>query len=226
MGVKTAAEIIKEGVELAGVAYDSTDNNPFSWLMQWLESVALGWPWPECMTSATYNLAAGQRGFTIGATSTNGTGLIVTRVNFPLEIMHGPDMLADKIYQEAFNAAYDTVDVPDNNPTRASYQRNYFKPGMVFIIFNAKPKTDIRIHVPYQIDPAYGLLIDNTPWYPNDETMICAVAYKAAIYADGVDAQTTAAFADKLSTMVRNDKLKFGVIDSFVMKMNRNPRSR
>ena len=227
MGVKTAEELITEGVRLAGREYDSTDTRPLSDLINWLSSVALGWPWPECSSSITLTLLAGARTALLGGTApTYAIGKRITRIEFPLEIMHGPDILPDKIYQEAYSASYDVFDVPVGNPNKASYLRSLKITDKTTLVFNKKPKTDIRIHVPYQFDPSVGLLVGSIPWYPNDLTLKQAVAYYTAKHHDGVAAEKTLKLEDDLSIMIRNDKLKFGVIDSFVMKMNRNPRDR
>lgn len=227
MGVKTAEVLIQEGVRLAGREYDATDTRPLSDLIDWLSSVALGWPWPETKSSITLTLAAGARIALLGGTApVNATGVRITRVEFPLEIMYGPDVMPDKIQQEAYSASYADYDVPEGNPDKASYQRNVLHYGSTLLVFNKKPKTDIRIHVPYQFDPSIGLLVANTPWYPNDDTIKTAVAYYTAKHHDGVTADKTLKLEDMLSIMVKNDKLKFGVFDSFTMKMNRNPRGR
>jgi hypothetical protein len=227
MGVKTAAEIIKEGVELAGVAYDATDNNPLSWLKQWLESVALGWPWPEVSGGVVIELLAGEYTQELGMGSLFRNTLHIHRLLFPIQAVYPGDFLPDPIYQEGFiEARIDINSIPIGVPDRASYLRSTNTPGQVTLYFNRRAKKDLNIEVKYQYNPAVNYTTADIPWYQNDETMIHAVAYKAAKYADGPDASTTAAFANDLSTMVRNDKLKFGVVDSFVMKMNRNPRSR
>lgn len=227
MGVKTVEALITEGVRLAGREYDSTDTRPLSDLIDWLSSVALGWPWPECKAYVLITLAAGARTALLGGTTpTYAVGQRVTRVEFPLEIMYGPDILPDKIYQEAYNAAYDVYDVGEGNPNKASYQRNYLATGNTLLVFNRKPKTDIRIHVPYQFDPSVGMVVADIPWYPNDLTIKTAVAYYTAKYHDGVDAAKTLKLEDDLSIMVKNDKLKFGIVDSFTMKLDRKPRYR
>lgn len=226
MGVKTAEEIITEGVRLAGREYDADDTRPLTDLIEWLSSVALGWPWPETMASVTVTLAAGARALAMGGNSlVYLSGYRIIRVNFPLEIMYGPDMYPDKIYQEAFNKAYDNYDVGEGNPTKASYQRNVLHPGNTLLVFNKKPISDIRIHVPYQFDPSPDITIESIPWYPNDLTIKESVAYYTARHHDGPDAKKTKDFEDSLALMVRNDKVKFGVIDSFSLKVNRNPRN-
>ena len=227
MGVKTAEELITEGVRLAGREYDATDTRPLSDLIDWLSSVALGWPWPECKASVTVTLAAGARAVTLGGSSlVYAPGSRITRIEFPLEIVYGPDTLPDEIKQEAYNASYDAFDVGVGNPSKASYQRNVLHYGNTIIVFNKTPSTALRIHVPYQFDPSIGMELANTPWYPNDLTLKTAVAYYTARHHDGVTADKTLKLEDDLSIMVKNDKLKFGVIDTFVMKMNRNPAGR
>ncbi len=231
MGVKTAEVLIREGLSLAGREYDAADTRPFSDLKDWLSSLALGWPWPHCSLSGTFVLAAGVKAIVLGGSSTNITGTRVTRVEFPLEIMYGPDILPDKIYQQAFNRDYDIFDTPVGLPDRASYSHDFFHTdGNVIIVFNKKPKTAIRIHIPYQFDPAAQYAIGDIatliPWYPNDDTIKTSIAYYAAKHHDGVTSDKTLKFEDTLSIQVKNDKLKFGIIDSFVLKMNRSPRFR
>lgn len=223
MGLKSAEELITEGVRLAGREYDSADTRPLSDLIMWLSSMALGWPWPETMSSGTFDLAAGARVLVLGGTATNATGQRIIRVNFPLKIMYGPDILPDKIQQEAFSANYDAYDVGEGNPSKASWQRGFFHPSIAMIVFNKKPTATIRIHVPFQFDPSVDLGLENTPWYPNDLTLVQSIAYYTARYHDGVAAEKTLKLEDDLAVMIRNDKIKFGVIDSFTLKMNRKP---
>lgn len=225
MGVKTVAELITEGVRLAGREYDADDTRPLTDLIEWLSSVALGWPWPETKTSITATLASGERTILMGGVApVNTTGERILRVYFPLEIMYGPDIYPDKIYQEAYSDSYDAYDVPDGNPTKASYQRNVEGAGNTLIVFNKKPRSDIRIHIPYQFDPSVDLDLEGTPWYPNDLTIKESIAYYTAKHHDGVAAEKTLKLEENLSVMVRNDKVKFGIIDSTVLKINRRPR--
>ena len=71
MGVKTAEDLIKEGVRLAGREYDDTDTRPLTDLINWLSSVALGWPWPETKSNSTFTLITGSRLLLLGGSATN-----------------------------------------------------------------------------------------------------------------------------------------------------------
>lgn len=227
MGVKTAEELIKEGVRLAGIEYNADDTRPLSDLKDWLSSVALGWPWPETIFNFGPTLYAGTNYFLLGYGATVGATSRILRVSFPLKIVYGEDRLPDKINQEAFSNNMSAANVPVGLPDKASYTRNWTGVyGKVLIAFNKKPATDLQLDISTQIDLAVDYTIASIPWYPNDSTIKQSIAYFTSKYHDGPASEKTLKFEDDLAIMVRNDKLKFGVIDSFVMKMNRNPRDR
>lgn len=227
MGVKTAEELITEGVRLAGREYDATDTRPLSDLIEWLSSVALGWPWPETIANFGATLAAGAYDLSIGGGGTIAAAYRVLRINFPIKIEYGSNILSDNVYQEGWIENRESAYIPDGLPDKASYTRNFGGvSGKAVIAFNKKPTTDIRLLINVQYDPAVDYTLASTPWYPNDLTIKESIAYYTAKHHDGVAAEKTLKLEDSLSIMVKNDKLKFGVIDSFVMKMNRNPRGR
>mgnify|MGYP001578779928 FL=1 len=232
MGVLTAEEIIREGVQLAGVTYDPTDERPFKWLKDWLRSVTLGWPWIECEGQLLVPLLGATRVITLGGTASYATGRYIHRVLFPLLLDYGSGFEPGKVHQQAIgdmNVAL-TARVPTGTPDKAGYVRDYGVPGRVSILFNKLAKTNYDIQVKYQWDPAAEYVfasIDITvPWYPNDNTMKQAVAHKAAYYNDGPDAATTGTIGSDLATMLRDDKLKFGVIDQFTTHVNRQWKPR
>jgi hypothetical protein len=118
--------------------------------------------------------------------------------------------------------------VPPGTPSKAAYERA--EPGTLVIVFNAAPVTALNLQINVQHDPAYSMMFANIltdqPWYPNDDTLIHAIAFKSAEYHDGKDAATTTGYMQALSTMIRNDKLKFGVIENFDMPLSRNWKKR
>ena len=87
--------------------------------------------------------------------------------------------------------------------------------------FNAKPTAPLTLQISYQYDPAVTMVDTDIPWYPNDNTIIHAIAHEVSKYHNGNDDSTTRALADSLSVMFRNDKLKFGNIEDFDLKLSR-----
>jgi hypothetical protein len=49
-----------------------------------------------------------------------------------------------------------------------------------------------------------------TPWYPNDETMVQAVAFKNLEFYMGKDAPTTQAAQQQLASLATNDRSRYG----------------
>lgn len=214
MGYLTVAEILKQGTELAQVAYDSNDPKPLTWLKQWLRSVSLGFPWPETEAVVNATLSAGEYLVELGRSASVANGKFIIRVNFPIQQLY-EDCAPNLIYQEAYN---DSVILNPNNlseglPDKASYTRDWEEPGRVAIIFNKRAKEDYTLSIKFQWDPANALLITDYPWYPNDNTLIQALAWKTSYYHDGPDTKRTVVLADDLAGMLRDDKVKFGVIN-------------
>ena len=224
MGVKTIEELIKEGVRLAGREPDVADTRPLNDLKDWLRSVALGWPWDEITNIRQATLLAGTYLLNIGGSGgTLDPGRNVFRIVFPILLSHGPNYLPDKITQQAVinTQLFPAADIPTGVPTKAGYSR--FENGLL-LMFDKKANQDYQLQINYQWDPATGYTIADIPWYPNDLTIKQSIAYFTARHHDGVDAPKTLKLEDELSIMLRNDKLKFGVTDSFTMKMNRKPK--
>lgn len=232
MGVLTAEEIIREGVQLAGVTYDATDTRPFGWLKDWLRSVSYGWPWPDITGVVEVPLLAGTAGAAFGGSATILNGANIIRITFPLRLYFGSGFLEREITQQAYTSQdINILHLREGVPDKASYIRNFFNGvGTVAIFFNRKTKADYTVQVPYQFDPAAAYVILNVatiiPWYQNDNTMKQAIAHKAAYYNDGPDAKTTGSIGSDLATMLRDDKLKFGVIGPFDTSVNRNWKPR
>jgi len=220
MGVLTVADILKQGAELAGTTYDSTDAKLLNWLKQWLRSVALGWAWPETIGYCDATLAAGVNVLEAGTGKPVLTTTHITRIEFPIKINYGEGFLPGDILQDiGANLMLNNTSVPAGTPNKASYTR--LTPGTVKIVFNRKPSAAIALQIQYQYDPSSALITSDIPWYMNDDTMIHAVAHKVAEYHDGKAADSTRAFADSLSVMLRNDKLKFGNIEHFDLPLSR-----
>ena len=52
----------------------------------------------------------------------------------------------------------------------------------------------------------------DVPWYPNDETMVQAVAFKNHEFYDGKDAPVTQAAQQMLASLVANDRIRYGSV--------------
>ncbi len=222
MGVKTCEQLIRKGLYLAGVTYKATDTRPLDDLKSWLRSVAISWPWPEVEGIERATVPAGEYVIEMGIDGDFAESRYIQRVTFPMLIMYDEQCLPDKILQKAVNKmSVGNEYVPEGVPDRAGYLPD--GSGAVQILLNRKPKIDTVIQIAYQYDPAVGYTIEDIPWYMNDDTMEYAVAFKAAEVKDGPTAENTLKLEEALSTKVRNDKIKFGVIESATLKMNRRP---
>lgn len=220
MGVLTIAEIIEQGTELAGVTYDATDTKQLAWLKQWLRSVALGWPWAETSEVVNAQLAASARELTVGIGGTIAPTRHVTRMTFPIKIVYGDDYLPRDINQGPIIDAIGSLGVvASGTPDKAAYTRT--TPGAIKISFNRAPAALLNLQISIQFDPSISYVTTDVPWYMNDDTMIQAIAFKTAEYHEGKDSDVTRAFSESLSVMLRNDKLKFGNIEDFDLKLSR-----
>ena len=224
MGVKTCEELIRRGVYLAGVTYKAADTKPLTDLKTWLRSVALGWPWPDIMGTEIVTLAAGDYRVGLGLGEDWATSRYLQRIDFPLMILYDENTLPDKVLQQGTGSmVQDEAYIPEGIPDRAGYAR-IDNGGAIIIIFNRKLKTALTMQIGYQYDPAVDYELDDVPWYVNDDTMEYAIAWKAAEAKDGPTAANTLKLEEALSTKLRNDKIKIGIIDSFTLKMNRKPQ--
>lgn len=221
MGVLTCEEIIKQGVRLAGVTYDATDTKQLAWLKQWLRSVALSWPWPEVKVITTVTLPANQYTLDVGGGAAILTTTYIQRLDFPVYINYGETYLPAQIEQQAIMDI--NVTPPKGVPDKVSYSISSVNPGRITLIFNRKPIAALVLQVAFQVDPAVGYVLANMPWYLNDNTLIQAIAYKQSEDSNGVTAEDTLKLRDDLAMMLRDDKLKFGIIDQLTTKVNRRP---
>lgn len=214
MGVKLTSDILKEGMELAGVQYRSTDPRPLKWLKDWLRSVALGFPWPECDGFVAVNLPVNGYLIEMGRSATYVNGKYIHRITFPLKQVFD-SCVPNSINQETFDKALIAYpnNIPQGFPTEASYTRDWEEPGRIAIVFNRRPKEVLEIQINYQWDPAAALLVTDYPWYANDQTMIQAVAYWTSYYHDGPATPKTKKLEEDLAIMVMRDKVKFGIIN-------------
>lgn len=221
MSILTCEEIIKQGVRLAGVTYKSTDTKQLAWLKQWLRSVALSWPWPEVSAATVATLNANQYTLLLGIGGVAANAQHIQRVLFPISILYGESILPDNITQQAISSMIVAVaHVPPGKPDKAGYipAGN----GSVDVVFNRKTKTALTLQINFQYDPAAAYIISSVPWYANDNTLIQVIAFKQSEDSNGVTADTTLKLRDDLAVMLRDDKLKFGIIDQPNTKLNRS----
>lgn len=221
MAVNTIEELIKQGVYLAGVTYNADDTKQLKWMKEWLRSVALGWPWPETISNVPIVLAQGSSGVVLGGVAANLTGMYIHRLMFPIFILYGEDIEPRPITQQAYIANIPLDNLTEGTPDKASYTRDYSDSGNILVTFNRKAKTAFNLQLTIQFDPAVDYTIADVPWYPNDETIKYAIAWKASEAANGPAAETTLKLEDSLAQKFRNDKVKFGNIENFTMELNR-----
>lgn len=210
MGALTATEIVSEGQLLAG--RDDNATASLRWLQRWLDSVAASWPWPVLQEeSVGISLSAGSASLVVGG----GSGGISERMHKLLDnvwiyntdrtfkrrirIRHQLGMPSDRIDPTT------RVGVPD---TARLFSSAY---GVWTLRFEPTPDRDYLLTIPYIRVPD-AITGADTPWYPNDETMVQVVAFKNHEFYDGKDSPVTQAAQQALGALVANDRIRYGSI--------------
>lgn len=209
MGALTASEIVSEGQLLAG--RDDNAVAALRWLNRWLRSVAASWSWPQLQREAIgLSLPAGTVGLVVG----NGA-LITPPVQKVLDNiwLYTPD----KTFRKRIRIKHQLSEPsdllsPDSQTGVPSTVRIFSNShGKWELTFWVIPNKDFYITLPY-IESPVDVLTTDVPWYPNDETMVQAVAFKTHEFYDGKEAPATNAAQQLLAGMVTNDRIRFGSV--------------
>lgn len=223
MGLLTWQSVVSEGQLLAG--RDDMASQGTTWLQLWLNSVAASWPWPQLqleLRGVPYNTSDGP-GITIGADpdlhtgvdqSIIGQGILKVLDNIyvynsektlrqRVRIRHQLSSPVDITSQNTYTGVPKSVRVFPKPGTRNAWNltfepfadRNYLL--TIPVIALPKQVNDVTVEV---------------PWYPNDETMIVAVAFKVAEFHDGIDSPRTQGFQQRLAGLVAGDRTRYGSV--------------
>lgn len=215
MAVLTRAEIVSEGQLLAGRDDVATQAN--AWLQRWLDSVAASWPWPQLQAEFVgMEIAAGQRGVGFGAGNPDGgptdrvlkildnvwlydsTRTFRRRIRIRHQLSNPIDIIGPTTYT--------------GQPQSARIFSNTQQLGEWSLIFEPIPDKAYLLSIPYIALPAAMTADGDIPWYPNDETMVQAVAFKVSEYHNGKDHPVTNAFQADLAGLVANDRIRYGSV--------------
>jgi len=211
MGRLTRDEVVSEGQLLAG--RDDNATASAKWLQRWLDSIAAAWPWPQLQTEAIgINLPSGTTLLTLGA----GSGGITALIQKVLDNVWC--YTTDRTARKRVRIRHQLSDPGDRiQPTSmigfpGSARLFYSAHGQWQLSFDAVPDKDYLLTIPYLLLPAAMSAGTDIPWYPNDETMVQAVAFKNHEFYDGKDAPVTQAAQAQLAALVANDRIRFGTV--------------
>jgi hypothetical protein len=213
MGRLTRGELISEGQLLAG--RDDMATQAANWLQRWLDAVAASWPWPILHTEAVdIALTANATSLSVGAGSGGITDEILkiqdnvwmydsTRTfRRRLRIRHQLSAPADRIGPTTNLGAPSSIRLFIDRTTLGKWVA-YFEPT---------PDKAYMLSIPYLRVPAKLTLDADVPWFPNDETMVQAIAFKVSEFHNGKDHPVTQAFQQNLAGLIANDRIRFGAI--------------
>lgn len=214
MGQLTRDQIVSEGQLLAGRDDMATQAN--GWLQRWLDAVAASWPWPV-LQQEVVGIALGQGvqsiEFGAGTSVTEKVQKILDNLwlytsertfRRRLRIKHQLSDPGDRIGPAADTGAPSALRIFATNPYVA---------GRWTLRFDRIPDRAYLLTVPYLVLPAALTLGTDIPWFPNDETMVQAVAFKVSEFHNGKDSPVTQAFQQNLAGLIANDRIRYGAIN-------------
>lgn len=208
----TRDEIVSEGQLLAG--RDDNATASASWLQRWLDSVAASWPWPILQSEAVgISLAAGATSLLLG----DGNGGITPKMNKLLDniwIYDSTRTWRRRLrIRHQLSSPYDRIGATDQTGTPTEVRVFNTSHGTWTLYFDRIPDKAYLLTIPYIYVPAVLASGASVPWYPNDETMVQAVAFKNHEFYDGKDAPVTQAAQQMLASLVANDRIRFGSVN-------------
>lgn len=220
MGILTRDEIVSEGQLLAG--RDDMATQGAAWLQRWLDAVAASWPWPALQQEViAVPVTAGQNYVDVG----NGNGTVTERILRVLDNCWMYD--TNKTFRQRIRIKHQLSSPADRiapttntgKPTSARIFQSAF--GTWRMYFEPLPDQSYLMTLGYIYLPSVLSSGAAIPWYPNDETMVQAVAFKVSEYHNGKDSPVTAAFQQQLAGLVSNDRIRYGsqhgVNDSLIL---------
>ncbi len=208
----TRGEIVSEGQLLAG--RDDMATQAATWLQRWLDAVAASWPWPALQNEAI-DIALGQGvpSLTLGAGSGGITDLI-QKIQDNVWLYDSTRTFRRRIrIRHQLSAPADRV-APTTNIGPPSSARVFATTtfGQWKMYFEPTPDKAYYLTIPYLLLPAALTTDADIPWFPSDETMVQAVAFKVSEFHNGKDSPITAAFQQNLAGLIANDRIRYGAI--------------
>ena len=214
MGQLTRAQIVDEGINLAGNSQLTTRAN--TWLNAWLRSQYAAWPWPFLHKRISgVALASASTSLLLGAGS-NGVTAEIRRVLDPIQLYDSAYSLKGQLRIRPNNGANPLWDESSNNPSLTGLP-SHIKVAQDTLWGRWKlypwpiPQTNYLLAIDYLEAPADLSADASVPIYPNDRTMIQAVYTDALKYEQaGEDMTQYRAELEVLGRMVVDDRMKYG----------------
>jgi hypothetical protein len=206
MGQMTRAALVSEGLLLAQRPADDYPTQVTNWLQRWLDSVAASWPWPLLQREAT-GLVVSAGSLTVG----NAQGGVTPKILKVLDNCWMYDATRTFLQRVRIKPQLNRPDdrLPPNGAVGPPAEMRIFQTtfGVWTLHFNPNPDKTYYLTLPYLELPAALTSDVDIPWYPNDETMVQAIAFKAHEFADGKDHPQTVAAQQMLASLLSNDRL-------------------
>lgn len=222
MGMLTRDQIVSEGQLLAG--RDDNATASATWLQRWLDSVAASWPWPALHDEKNgIILGQGVSSLDFGhqaAASGEDEEWRVLRILDNIWLYDSTRTFRRRLrIRHQISAPSDRIGPTTNTGTPANvriFQRRSttvagaYGFGHWTLYFEPIPEREYLLSIPYLFLPAAMTAGTDIPWYPNDETMVQAVAFKNHEFYDGKDAPVTQAAQQMLASLVAGDRVRYG----------------
>jgi hypothetical protein len=167
MGSMTRNQIINEALQLAGNTGLGT--RAVAWLQTWLDRVYQSYPWPFLKGTLVTTVPPGSGVLSINDPAT----LRITDVTGARLLTSSGDFIRTlNLYKGHTSGVF------SGEPVNVIYGQDIFDPYRATMTLGASAQIPYQLGVDYQfLPPALGA--DDHPHYPNDETCIQAVFWRA-----------------------------------------------
>lgn len=203
----TRAQIVDEGQKLSGREDLATNAN--AWLQRWLDSVAASWPWPM-LQREVLAIPVSAATLLLG----NGNGGVTEKIQRILDnvwLYDSAKTMRRQLRVKTFlSSPEDRITASLNTGIPSYFRLIETQHGAWTLYFDITPSTTYYLSVPYIALPVAMTSDSDVPWYPNDETMVQAVAFKVAEHSDGKDSEAAVGAQQLLASLVSNDRVRYG----------------
>jgi hypothetical protein len=211
MGQRTRAEIVTNGLLLAG-RDDASTTLGNRWLQTWLDSVAASINWPLLKKETVVTLTTAQE-----QTFGNGSGGVsekIIKVHDNLYWVTPDSRSFGRItLRNSLSSPIEKLQASSITGPPSSARVLAAGWGAWALSFDPRPDIVYKLYLPYQALPAALAGDSSIPWYPDDDTMEHAVAFKTHEFYDGVNAPVTLAAQQTLASMIVEDRMRHGAVD-------------
>lgn len=206
MGLKTRAEIVEEGMAVAG--RDDLGDQANIWLQNWLNSVAASWDWQILRRESEVSISAQLVDYGSGS---GGISDMIYRVIDELWWYTTDRTSRGRIRVRDQNSS-PIERIQPTTITGIPLTVRITKPGfgVARLSFDPAPDQTYKMLLPYQIIPGQMTDDASVPWFEDDETMVQAVAFMTLRYADGKDSPATIAAQQELSALLNAARNRYG----------------